>query len=157
MENIKNKGLISRKGFTLIELLIVIGIITILASAVIIAINPGVHFQRAREATRMSHANSIVTAVYSYAVDHEGNLPECNDTTGSPLSDGTETDWDNERDISNCTEELSDGVNEADIIYLPELPQDPQDGKSYQISSNTDGTRIQITTTADESDLEVTQ
>ena len=165
MENKKNENFINWKGFTLIELLIVIGIITILASAVIIAINPGEHFKRAREATRMSHANSIVNAVYSYAVDNDGDLPSCTTTpdgtdwddlfpgtwgdysgVGTLSSGAASDDWDNVRPVAGCYPDLAGGDN----IYLPDLPQDPQPSEYYTISSNEDGTRIQISTSAHE-------
>ena len=66
------------RGFTLIELLIVIGIIAILASAIIIAINPGQQFAQARDATRQGHINSINKAILSYMISHYGDLSGLN-------------------------------------------------------------------------------
>ncbi|MDD4062560.1 MAG: FISUMP domain-containing protein [Candidatus Pacebacteria bacterium] len=63
-----------QKGFTLIELLIVIGIIAILAAAIIIAINPGAQFAQARDATRQGHINSLNKAILSYMVSNYGDL-----------------------------------------------------------------------------------
>ncbi len=70
-----------RRGFTLIELLLVIGIIAILASIVIVAINPTKQLADARDAQRRSDVNTILNAVYQYAIDNTGNLPTCIDTT----------------------------------------------------------------------------
>ncbi len=64
-----------RRGFTLIELLLVIGIIAILASIVIIAINPTKQLGNARDAQRRSDVNTILNAVYQYSIDHNGALP----------------------------------------------------------------------------------
>ncbi len=127
------------KGFTLIELLIVIGIIAILASGVIVAINPGRQFEQARNSTRWQHMNTIANAVYSYAVENNGNLPDCDDGGGTPLSDGDNT----ERDVSNCVDLTPD--------YMNEFPSDPSDGENYEIKSE-DGSTITLTSTASEAD-----
>jgi len=100
-----------KKGFTLIELLIVIGIIGILAAAVIVVLNPAELLAQARDGTRLSDVDSTNSAINLYiaSVDgfdlHEGgtgatgtvsvataNCPfvttTCNDVT-SVLTDGT--------------------------------------------------------------------
>ncbi len=59
-------------GFTLIELLIVIGIISILAAAIIVAVAPGEQLGRARDASVRSHMQTIATSAYSYKIDNEG-------------------------------------------------------------------------------------
>ena len=65
------------KGFTLIELLIVIGIISILAAAIIVAISPGEQLQNARKATVEAQMQSIATAAYNCLVSAEGVTASC--------------------------------------------------------------------------------
>ncbi len=106
-----------KKGFTLIELLIVIGIIAILASAVIVAINPGRQFEQGRNATRWSHMNSVMNAVYSSVISEAGAYPEC-------LGDDPV-------DIRQCEGDLSD--------FISSLPEDPSVGGtdySYEVSDD---------------------
>jgi len=62
----------SNKGFTLIEILIVIGIMAILATAIILAINPPRQFAQARNTQRWSNVNSILDAIYQNAVENHG-------------------------------------------------------------------------------------
>lgn len=68
------KGAIS-EGFTLIELLVVIAIIAILAVVVFVALNPVQRFADARNSSRITDVNSLLTAVHQYIVDNGGALP----------------------------------------------------------------------------------
>ena len=152
----KNKN---QKGFTLIELLIVIGIIAILAAAVIIAINPGQQFQQARNATRWSHMNSLANSTYSYVISEGGSYPNCTDgEITTPLGNLTvfETE-ENARDVVACQTDLVGGG------HMSDLPRDPQVGAAggdtgYLITF--DGIRIKImsaATEAQDNDIEVIQ
>jgi type IV pilus assembly protein PilA len=114
-----------RRGFTLIELLLVIGIIAILASIVIIAINPTRQLGNARDAQRRSDVNTILNAVYQYSIDHNGALPT-GIPTGSP------------EQICKVTDPGCGGVslNVLTGAYLVSIPADPQatgSGTNYTI------------------------
>lgn len=70
--NIKEKA---QKGFTLLEVLLVVAVIAILAGIVIIAINPSKNLEDTRDAQRKADVNTIINAVYQYALDNNGSLP----------------------------------------------------------------------------------
>ena len=72
-----------KRGFTLIELLVVIGIIGILAAIVLVAVNPGRQFAQARDTQRRSDLLQITNAIYQFAAEHDGNLP---DTDNDPVT-----------------------------------------------------------------------
>ena len=117
-----------RSGFTLIELLLVIGIIAILAAIVIVAINPTKQLADARDAQRRSDVNTIINAVYQYAIDNNGSMPSCIDTARRGICTGG----------SNCVS--FDPGTDAQVVvssaascdldvltgtYLVNLPTDP--------------------------------
>jgi len=62
------------KGFTLIEILVVIGLIAILATVVIVAINPVRQFKQGRDSQRISNINSILNAVGQRIADNKGKF-----------------------------------------------------------------------------------
>lgn len=63
-------------AFTLIELLVVIGVLAILLTITLIAINPARQFQQSNDTKRASDINAILNAVQQYAADNKGKLPD---------------------------------------------------------------------------------
>lgn len=112
---LKGFTLSKSKGFTLIELLVVIGIIAILAAVVAIAVNPGRQFQNARDTERRSEIRELLSAIYQFAAQNNGNIPTA--ITSTPTNIGTNTSL----------------VNlETDLVpdYLDEMPMDPDTSAS---------------------------
>src|SRR5438105_4042615 len=77
-----------QKGFTLIELLVVIGILAVLLSIVLIAINPARQFAQANDTQRRSDVNAILNGIHEYMADNNGNLPAGITTTDTDISVG---------------------------------------------------------------------
>jgi prepilin-type N-terminal cleavage/methylation domain-containing protein len=71
----KNISTLPRKGFTLIELVVVIGILAVLLTIVLVAINPARQFKQANDTKRRSDVNAILNAVSQYSAEHKGDLP----------------------------------------------------------------------------------
>lgn len=63
------------KGFTLIELVVVIGIIAVLVSIVLVALNPSKQFKQANNTKRGSDVTAILNAVQHYAASNRGVYP----------------------------------------------------------------------------------
>ncbi len=117
-----------KQGFTLIELLIVIGIIAILAVAVIIIASPAEKLAETRDTTREKSLIALEKALYVYNLD-KGSYPE---TVPSYLEEG-------EKEICNtniidpedtaeicATEDLVDLSILVKEGYLGSIPVDPR-------------------------------
>lgn len=74
-----------RKGFTLIELLIVMAIMTTLTTLIFVSLDPITRFAQARNSSRQTDINSILTAIHEYIIDNNGSLPAGLTTTEKQL------------------------------------------------------------------------
>lgn len=118
-----------QKGFTLIEILLVIGIIAVLATVVIVALDPATRFADARDSRRLSDIQSILSATQQYIVDNKGVLPSGLNTTEKQIGTGTSgcelTVGDCSANTSYCLDLSTDLAR-----YLKSLPYDPQNGSA---------------------------
>ncbi|QQS58773.1 type II secretion system protein [Candidatus Peregrinibacteria bacterium] len=125
---------LNKKGFTLLEILLVVAAIAILAGIVILAINPGKQLAETRNAQRRSDVNTILNAVYQYAIDNKGTIPSVITTTQTEIcADPSGT----------CT-----GLVDFDTLVLNEkyivgIPSDPTgasgNGAGYEIVKSANG------------------
>lgn len=139
----------SRRGFTLIELLLVIGIIAILASIVIVAINPTKQLGDARDAQRRSDVNTLLNAVYQYAIDNNGTLPGSISTTATEICRAT-------TDPASCIADNGINLRMLSGAYLVSIPADPQapstsTGTHYTVRQDSNG-RVTVTAWGTEQD-----
>lgn len=113
-------------GFTLIEILVVIGIIALLATIVIVAINPARQFAQARNTQRTSNVNSILNAIGQNIADNKGQFICQGTITTIPTTVATMT--------------KSGGFDVRPCIwatYIPEVPFDPTFGNNNCSSDTT--------------------
>jgi len=135
----------SKRGLTLIELLLVITIIIILATIILVAIDPAKRLAQARNAKRWDECEAVLNAVLKYMVDNEGDYPSSLDNVTSSsqvlgtASSGCDATCTAVATVSACVDLSSDLVG----AYIAEIPKDPKTGTTantdYYINKTSDG------------------
>ncbi len=109
------------RAFTLLEILLVVAAIAILATIVIVAINPQRQLQQFRDTQREAHLNQLNSALTQYLI--EGNsLPEEITTVPKEICNTGQTPGDEEPQ-PDC----GDTVNLSFLVptYISQIPKDP--------------------------------
>jgi type IV pilus assembly protein PilA len=111
------------RGFTLIEILVVIGMLAILSTIVLVAMNTLRQFVQARNTERQSDVAAVLNAISERIADNGGNFAIANDSGGCT------------QELPSTTTDIANGdSNGFDLrpclvsTYLSELPKDPSNG-----------------------------
>jgi uncharacterized protein (TIGR02145 family)/prepilin-type N-terminal cleavage/methylation domain-containing protein len=109
-----------KRGFTLLEILLVVGIISILAGIVIVAINPGKQLATVRNTERKSDLKQLYSAITQYYIT-EGSYP-------SSLNSITELTEICDTGTATTSSTCGDLVNLTALVptYITAIPVDPQ-------------------------------
>jgi type IV pilus assembly protein PilA len=131
-----------RQGFTLLEILLVVAAIAILAGIVILAINPAKQLADTRNAQRRVDVNTILNAVYQYAIDHNGLLPSAIPNSPWNCSSATSTNQICRTGASSCAGLVDFSTTlTATSTYLVGMPTDPSaasaNGAGYYVVTTT--------------------
>jgi prepilin-type N-terminal cleavage/methylation domain-containing protein len=117
------------RGFTLIEILIVLGMLALLSTVVLVAVNPLRQFAQARNTQREANVSALLNAVGHRLADNRGIFESASSTCSSSLPASA-------IEISKAGYDLRPCLVPE---YLPELPFDPAEGDNTCVSEACDG------------------
>lgn len=143
----------NKKGFTLVEVLVVVGILAILMTIAIVAVDPFKQFAQANNVNRWSGVNTILNAISQRIIAEKGRL-----NYDVPLFAVTNCPATGD-DVPATATKLGSGTGEYNLCaaivpnYVGSLPYDPQNGSyvdctdfytDYNISCSATSKRITI-------------
>jgi type IV pilus assembly protein PilA len=133
-----------------VELLVVVGILTVLTTIVLVAVNPGRQLAQARDTERRADVNTILTAITAYMADPDNN---------GQLPAGLTTL------CSAGAHNIGTGVGNLDLAavlsptYVAGIPKDPVGGTDADTGYDVcvaDATARRITVSAPNTELATT-
>ncbi len=107
---------------TLIEMLMIVSLIAVVISLAIVFFDPIGRSAVSRNAERWNHVNTIASALYEYAQDHDGNLPSGIDARVREMCAQSQT-------LSRCEGEAVIDLSVLTPSYIKEIPTDKSSGK----------------------------
>ena len=123
----------SPSGFTLIEILVVIGMLAILSTVVLVAVNPLRQFAQARNSQRQSNVAAVLNAATERIADNGGMWI----SSSTQLTDACKVSLPATAQIMSKI-----GLDVRPCLvssYLPELPFDPSKGSNTCTTSGCSG------------------
>ena len=134
------------KGFTLLEILLVIAAIGVLASIVLVAINPNRQLAQARNIIRRIDINTLDKAIKQYSIDNNGQIPN-----------GINNEY-----KYICQQNIMDGsCVSLDVLsprYIATIPKDIQANSintGYLIATNSNNNSISIISALSEQNIDI--
>ena len=129
---------ILHSGFTLIEVLIVIGILAILATVVLVAVNPSRQFKLARDSQRTANVTAILNAIGQDMTDNRG-IFSCGGQAQSLPTTSTIVKSTGSANLAPCLVPT----------YIASLPFDPSAVGAHYISITDYNTEYAVSTDVD--------
>lgn len=133
---------VQNRAFTLIEVLVVIGILAVLASIVLVAINPARQFKLARDLQRSTNLAAVLDAIHQNMSEHKGIF----------TCDGVKKELPTVSTRIKSTSSTSDLGDIARCIvpdYISKLPYDPSMVSAFYNSTSSYDTGYEISINAD--------
>jgi prepilin-type N-terminal cleavage/methylation domain-containing protein len=127
----------NKNAFTIIELLVVIGIIGILAVALLVTLNPTEAQRKARDSKRLKDAATL-QAIIEQNINDGGNFDTC--TAAAPCNSADALAVESQPCDANW-------LGEDLCLYAQTIPTDPANNQSRTVITN--GTAGSVTTGAD--------
>ena len=142
-----------QRGFTLIELLLAVGIMSVLLTTIVIAINPVKQIADSRDNQRLHDVHVLLNALYQYSADNEGDFPSSVEITQKEIC---------RTGALSCTGLVDVTVLLDEQTYLVENPIDPlctdgggdcgENGTGYWLAKTASG-QLYVTATSAENIL----